>query len=499
MEDLLPFDIPTEKSSIIKVIGVGGGGSNAVNHMFKQGIKDVDFVVCNTDQQALAISPVNIKLHLGKTLTEGLGAGNQPSRGKEAAIENLDDVIQVLEDRTKMAFITAGMGGGTGTGAAPIIAKASKELGILTVGIVTIPFRFEGKKRINQALEGVKEISKHVDALLVINNEKLREIYGELEITDAFSKADNVLTVAAKGIAEIITKEGHVNVDFADVKTVMENSGVAIMGSGQGEGENRAQEAIEEALNSPLLNSNDITGAKNILLNVSFDEAGLKTDELFQMTEHAQKAAGGSADVIWGYNQDKTLGEKLNVTIIATGFETDIIPELYENKSVKNKISSRAKVIEHSIANNVDFEVKYTNDDINIVSNDVKLEKTTKQLIEDEYVSENFHNEITLHKKENKAEHTTDEEEKVRIALERMKLMEKAKRQNQSKNLKNKKVERSAKTIDELENEPAYKRKNLDLSQNSNIRNTEQSRFVLKDDDDDSELSENSFLHDNVD
>jgi len=233
----MPFDLDEKKSSIIKVIGVGGGGSNAVNFMFEQGITDVDFIVCNTDQQALVNSPVPIKLHLGQTLTEGLGAGNKPEKGREAAIENLDDVIKVLGKNTKMVFITAGMGGGTGTGAAPVIAKATKDLGILTVAIITIPFRFEGKRRIDQAVKGVQEISRYVDSLLVINNERLREIYGDVGVTDAFSKADNVLSVAAKGIAEIITKKGHVNVDFADVKTVMTESGVAVLGSAQAEGE----------------------------------------------------------------------------------------------------------------------------------------------------------------------------------------------------------------------------------------------------------------------
>ncbi|RLD69344.1 MAG: cell division protein FtsZ, partial [Bacteroidetes bacterium] len=294
----MPFDLPMEKSSIIKVIGVGGGGSNAVNFMFQQGITDVDFIVCNTDQQSLANSPVPIKLHLGQTLTEGLGAGNDPEKGREAAIENLDDVVKVLENNTKMVFITAGMGGGTGTGAAPVIAKAARELGILTVGIITIPFRFEGKRRIEQAVKGVQEINKYVDSLLVINNERLREIYGDLGVTEAFSKADNVLSVAAKGIAEIITKKGHVNVDFADVKTVMTESGVAILGSAQAEGEERALHAIQEALNSPLLNNNDITGAKNILLNISFGDEDVTVDEIFEITNFVQDAAGNTADIV---------------------------------------------------------------------------------------------------------------------------------------------------------------------------------------------------------
>ncbi|PLX09200.1 MAG: cell division protein FtsZ, partial [Marinilabiliales bacterium] len=247
-EEILNFELPQEQASIIKVIGVGGGGSNAVNHMFKQGIKDVNFVVCNTDSQALTKSPIPIKIQLGASLTEGRGAGNKPEQGRQAAIENLDDVNKVLESNTKMVFITAGMGGGTGTGAAPVIAKAAKEMGILTVAIVTIPFRFEGSRRINQALEGITELKEHVDSLLVINNEKLREIYGDLTFSDAFAQADNVLTIAAKGIAEIITVPGILNVDFADVQTVMTNSGIAVMGSATAEGEGRALEAIKNAL-----------------------------------------------------------------------------------------------------------------------------------------------------------------------------------------------------------------------------------------------------------
>ena len=272
MEDLIHFDLHKHKSSIIKVIGVGGGGSNAVNHMFKQGIKDVDFMVCNTDAQALINSPVPIKIQLGNSLTEGRGAGNKPDVGRQSAIENLQDVIDILAGNTKMVFITAGMGGGTGTGAAPVIAKTAKEMGILTVAIVTMPFKFEGQTRINQAIEGINEIKNYVDSLLVIHNEKLREMFGDLKLSDAFTRADNVLTTAARGIAEIITVHGYINVDFADVQTIMTNSGVAIMGSAIADGENRALEAIQEALNSPLLNNNDIRGDKNILLNITSGE-----------------------------------------------------------------------------------------------------------------------------------------------------------------------------------------------------------------------------------
>jgi len=506
MENLMPFDLPIEKGSIIKVIGVGGGGSNAVSHMFKQGITDVDFIICNTDQQALVSSPVPIKIHLGQTLTEGLGAGNKPERGKEAAIENLDDVLKVLSNNTKMVFITAGMGGGTGTGAAPVIAKAAKELGILTVGIVTIPFRFEGKRRIDQAINGVKEINKHVDSLLVINNERLREIYGNLGISDAFSKADDVLTVAAKGIAEIITKKGHVNVDFADVKTVMVNSGVAIMGSATAEGEGRALKAIEEALNSPLLNSNDITGAKNILLNISFGDVDLKTDELVEITQYAQDAAGHTADIIWGYNRDESLENKINVTIIATGFETDVIPELYVQKPItrqvveiesnKGYISKEVKAEPSLYLDDIEFEITHTKEESNVVLQTPSFKKeVVPEMKEETFIS------TTVEKPKQeviKRENTLDEEERVRKALERMKLMENMKMQ-QKNVYRNKKLEQSAQSIDELESEPAYKRRNTELSQEQSFKGKEISRYTLSDDDDDLDLTENSFLHDNVD
>jgi cell division protein FtsZ len=498
MEDLINFDLPMEKSSIIKVLGIGGGGSNAVNHMYKQGISDVDFIVCNTDQQALINSPVPIKIHLGQTLTEGLGAGNRPEKGREAAIENLEDVQKVLKNNTKMVFITAGMGGGTGTGAAPVIAKAAKDLKILTVGIVTIPFRFEGQRRIDQAINGVREISKHVDSLLVINNERLREIYGDLGISQAFSKADNVLTVAAKGIAEIITKKGHVNVDFADVQTVMSNSGVAIMGSASAEGDDRAKVAIEEALNSPLLNNNDITGAKNILLNISSGEDELTTDELFDITQFAQQAAGNTADLIWGYNQDITLGKKISVTIIATGFKTDIIPELYPQTTKEKEIIDLGKKTIIPITRNyddVEIDITYTTDQESLVFSRESNEKNKVKL------ADKFNEEMGKDSKrelDDIYENTSDEEERIRKALERIKLIEKANPQkNYQRSTKN---DRNSRTIDELENEPAYRRKNIDI-QSYNYKGKEISRYNLSDDDDSDgyDLSENSFLHDNVD
>lgn len=319
----MKFDLPKENSSIIKVLGVGGGGSNAVNHMCKQGIQGVDFIVCNTDQQALDISPVPVKIQLGSTLTEGRGAGSIPEVGKNAALEDLENIKDFLSKSTKMAFITAGMGGGTGTGAAPVIAQAAREMGILTVGIVTMPFFFEGRKRRQQAEQGIEEIRENVDTLLIINNEKLREMCGNLPIAQAFAMADDVLTTAAKGIAEIITRTGYINVDFEDVRTVMTESGVAIMGSAQAEGEDRAIKAVEKALASPLLNDNNIEGARYVLLNITFGNQEVLMDEISDITDYIQEEAGATADVIWGYGMDETLGDQLSVTIIATGFNSN--------------------------------------------------------------------------------------------------------------------------------------------------------------------------------
>lgn len=357
-EDLINFEIPGHRSSIIKVIGVGGGGSNAVNYMYSLGIKDVNFVVCNTDAQALASSQVPIKVRLGETLTEGRGAGNRPERGKQAAIESVQEISRVLEDNTKMVFITAGMGGGTGTGAAPIIAKTAKEMGILTVGIVTIPFRFEGMVRVNQAIDGITEMEKYVDSLLIINNEKLREMYGDLKLSNAFAKADNVLATAAKGIAEIITVHGYINVDFADVETVMKDSGVAIMGSGTGVGEYRAIDAIQAALESPLLNNNNIKGASNILLNITSGIDEITMDEVGQITDYVQEVVGHSASIIWGTGLDESLKDEVVVTIIATGFD-------YNHMMVEASVADAEKKItrlEMDVEGNLRTPISYTED-----------------------------------------------------------------------------------------------------------------------------------------
>ena len=316
------FEMLKEQSAIIKVIGVGGGGGNAVNHMYKQGISGVDFIVCNTDAQALELSPIPNKVQLGASLTEGMGAGADPDVGENSAIESIEDIKRMLGSNTKMLFITAGMGGGTGTGASPVLAKAARELGILTVAIITTPFAFEGKRRRMQAEDGLGELKKYVDSYLVISNDRLRDIFGNLTMTAAFAKADDILTTAAKGIAEIITIPGYVNVDFKDVRTVMNDSGVAIMGNALAEGEDRALKAVEGALASPLLKDNEIEGARYILLNITSGKQEVTMDEVTIITDFIQDKAGLSADLIWGNCIDESMENELSVTIIATGFQT---------------------------------------------------------------------------------------------------------------------------------------------------------------------------------
>ena len=334
VEGLINFNLNEETPTIIKVIGVGGGGGNAVEYMYSKGICDVDFVICNTDYQALQNSPIPYKIQLGKQLTAGHGAGNNPVMGEKSAQESLDDITSLLKKNTKMAFVTAAMGGGTGTGAAPVIAKLSKDMGILTVGIVSIPARFEGPKRLEQAREGLKRLKDNVDCLIVIDNEKIKKIYGSQTISAAFAKANDVLNIAAKGIAEIITLPGYINVDFADVKTVMTDSGVAIMGAAQASGEDRAKRAIAEALDSPLLNNNDILGAKDILLNITSGTDEITMNEMSEITSHIIRKVGNSAAVIWGVGNDPALGDAISVTIIATGFPTSDI-ELFDLSSEK--------------------------------------------------------------------------------------------------------------------------------------------------------------------
>lgn len=345
LADHLDFGEPDRQNSIIKVIGVGGGGGNAVNNMYKQGIHDVSFVVCNTDAQALKDSPVPERLQLG---SEGLGAGNRPEKARQAAEESIDDIKAMLSDGTKMDFITAGMGGGTGTGAAPVIAQVSKELGILTVGIVTIPFKFEGNKKIDQALDGVDEMAKHVDALLVINNERLRKVYPDLSLLNGFAKADDTLSVAAKSIAEIITVRGLINLDFNDVRTVLKDGGVAIMSTGFGEGDGRVRKAIDDALNSPLLNDNDIYNSQKILLSIAFSSEngtdGLAMEEMNEINDFMSRF-GSNFELKWGIAIDNTLEKKVKITILATGFGLNDLEDVasYHSRLDKARANEEAQ------------------------------------------------------------------------------------------------------------------------------------------------------------
>jgi cell division protein FtsZ len=347
------FDLPKNQSNVIKVIGVGGGGSNAINHMFRQGIIGVDFVVCNTDSQALQTSPVPNKIQLGVNLTEGLGAGAKPEIGQQAALESIEEIEKMLDVNTKMVFITAGMGGGTGTGAAPVIAQLAKERGILTVGIITIPFQFEGKNRYDQAMEGVERLRKQVDSLIVINNNKLREVYGNLGFKAGFSKADEVLATASKGIAEVITNHLTMNIDLKDAKTVLSDSGTAIMGSYVASGADRARIAIQSALDSPLLNDNKITGAKNVLLLITFGSDEITIDEISEINEYIQSEAGHNANIIMGIGEDEKLGDSISVTVIATGFNIEQQIEIVnaEPKKIIHSLDGEQKV-EHNLTPN---------------------------------------------------------------------------------------------------------------------------------------------------
>ncbi|MEW5674939.1 cell division protein FtsZ [Flavobacterium enshiense] len=344
----ISFDLPKNQSNVIKVIGVGGGGSNAINHMFRQGIVGVDFVICNTDSQALQNSPVPNKIQLGIGLTEGLGAGANPEVGQQSALESIEEIEKMLDSNTKMIFITAGMGGGTGTGAAPVIAQLAKERDILTVGIVTIPFQFEGKVRSEQALQGVDKLRKHVDSLIVINNNKLREVYGNLGFKSGFSKADEVLATASRGIAEVITNHYALNIDLRDAKTVLSNSGTAIMGSATASGESRAKDAIVAALDSPLLNDNKITGAKNVLLLIVFGTNEITMDEMGEINDYIQTEAGYSANIIMGAGEDESLGDAISVTIIATGFNVEQQAEIVnsEPKKIIHTLEGEQKLVQ---------------------------------------------------------------------------------------------------------------------------------------------------------
>lgn len=558
----MEFELPkSESTSIIKVIGVGGGGSNAVNHMYNQGIKGVDFIICNTDQQALDASPVPTKIQLGLSLTEGRGAGSIPEIGKNAAIENIEELRALLETDTKMVFVTAGMGGGTGTGAAPVIAQIAKDLGILTVGIITVPFSFEGRKRKQQAELGLEELRNSVDTLLIINNDRLRDMFGNLSLGNAFSQADDILTTAAKGIAEVISVTGAINVDFNDVNTVMKDSGVAIMGSAVAEGEERAIKAVEKAMASPLLNDNDIAGAKYVLLNITYGTQEVLMDEIAEITDFIQDEAGSTADVIWGHGHDETLGEGICVTLIATGFKTSPItgfekaPEkkvtvleekrqeiaapitsptsstwneenLSADKAGKEELEDAPFLVTKEVTEVTDTwakkeevvaeeplevqnEVVAEKEEAPVmfnledeVTNEVVAESKEEEIIEETIVAEQApEKEVKKFFLEDDIEEKTtlESEEVVDQGLTAEEQQRKAQeRLNRLKDYTSK--IKSPDGLADLEKEPAFKRRNVSLEDNEHSSDFKQSRFNLNFEDNETRLKDNnSFLHDNVD
>jgi cell division protein FtsZ len=555
------FDIPRDMNSIIKVIGVGGGGSNAVNFMFNQGIKGVDFVVCNTDRQALDISPVPYKIQLGKTLTEGRGAGMLPEVGMNAAFENIEDLREILSKNTKMVFVTAGMGGGTGTGAAPVIAQVAKELGILTVGIVTLPFDFEGKKRRLQADEGLERLRQNVDTLLVINNEKLRTIGKSLTLSEAFQKADNILTVAAKGIAEVIADTGVINVDFNDVNTVLRNSGRALMGSAVASGEGRDLEAVKAAMNSPLLNDHDIHGAKYVLLNITYGDKEVLMDEIMNITDFIQGAAGESAEVIWGHGHDSLLGDNLSITLVATGFSSPeeasyVLPERkvmdldeeqkkeitvpmsspFESNTMTETLDKDPYLkpvadLEPVTATLIEEVAEPISPEVSAVSNEVKFNLFDDESPEDtntltpslewevqptvqptfDFSSEPIAQVTPVHEPVNTVEpgvirHQLDddtEEAPKNYRIQSTVLPEEIAKRNEERAFKIQEITsriQNAESIAEYESQPAYLRRNIEINSEKPSQDNNVSRFGLSGSGNgDSGLRSNSYLHDNVD
>lgn len=524
---MIKFDLPKNQSSIIKVIGVGGGGSNAVTHMFNQGIKGVDFIVCNTDAQAMEISSIPTKIQLGDT---GLGAGSIPAVGRKAATDNIEDIKALLEKNTKMVFITAGMGGGTGTGAAPVIASVAKELGILTVGIVTIPFSFEGRKRLLQAEQGINELRSQVDTLLVVSNDKLRELHGDLKLSEAFNQADNILTTAAKGIAEIVTVTGYINVDFEDVRTVMENSGKAIMGSAMVEGENRAIEAVKEAMASPLLDDNDISGASNILLYIASGTEEISMDEVTEITDYIQNESGQNAEIIWGNGTDEDLGAKISVTIVATGFDSKRKKqgEYDQNKTVYTL--DQTMPVKETIE---EPKVPFTSKKVQLIEKDEPQLKVTEEfespIIESEEErtvifdlnTPDFDkqkdntppqkiqlNEPTLMKRSEKRDESPvfsmknparriEEDKQIQEISE---IEERS--QDRIKKLKDLSVKlKSPRELEKMEKQPAYLRRKVELKEPNPASESLVSKYSLSEDEDQNTTLRlnNSFLHENVD
>jgi cell division protein FtsZ len=579
---MMQFDLPKDQNSIIKVIGVGGGGSNAVNHMYRQGINGVDFLICNTDQQALDASPVPTKVQLGTALTDGRGAGSIAEVGHNAALENYEEIRELLQG-TRMVFITAGMGGGTGTGAAPVIAQIAKEMGILTVGIVTYPFQFEGKKRSKQAEEGITHLRQNVDTLLVVCNDKLREMYGNLSLKEAFAKADDILTTAAKGIAEVITVTGYINVDFEDVRTVMSNSGVAIMGSAKASGENRALRAVQEAMASPLLNDNNIKGANYILLNITSGITEVMMDEIAEITDYIQDEAGSTAEIIWGTGMDETLGDNISVTLIATGFKSStqlgsdleakpakIVHELKKDEPVQKVVTPLfetpapvvavvepvvekvelpvepvvAQVETPEVEEEITFEFEVPREQEEVVKEQVSMSFDIEEPFAEQDQVITFEEENTLPEgwevKTVRSEEVkefvfempsepivakrlfdepvlespvieTPKEPSVISQLKREEFSlsddldtEEQMRQSQERIMRLKALSYRMKTpsgISELENEPAYKRKSVNLEKVPHSSESPVSRYTLSHDEQEGPeiRPNNSFLHDNVD
>ncbi|MEL6123375.1 MAG: cell division protein FtsZ [Bacteroidota bacterium] len=483
----LEFDFKKRNGSIIKVVGIGGGGGNAVANMYREGITGVDFAICNTDNQALENSPVEVRIQLGPHLTEGRGAGSKPEVGKQACLESVDHIKEFLDDGTKMVFVTAGMGGGTGTGAAPIVAKTAKDMGILTVAIVTLPFKFEGMRRQRFAIEGLEELKKQVDAYLVISNDRLFKMHPNLGLSEAFGEADSILTTAAKGIAEIITVWGNINVDFEDVNTVMRGSGVAIMGNAIATGEDRARTSISNAMSSPLLEDNDIRGARHILLNITSGKNEVTMQEIGEITEYVQEEAGYGTNLIWGSCRDESLGDAISVTLIATGFRTSHVAEAtIEDEKVRIPLDESQEMSEE---NGIVFGFDDAADQHTIDFEEDDVRKTIQEMNQSaEYYAPQQRKEVR-----------SIDGDTYQESTEKYQHMEKARRSYMRKNLSMSLDD--PKMISDMENEPAYKRRNVSLDQSKDHTRRPSSGGLEIGTDEDNPLrrSNNTFLHDNVD
>jgi len=486
------FEMNRQNGHIIKVIGVGGGGSNAVTYMYQKGIVGVDFVICNTDIQALEISPVPTKIQLGPNLTKGMGAGNKPEIGRQACIESIDEIRRVIEGETKMLFITAGMGGGTGTGAAPIIAKVARELEILTIGIVTIPFHFEGPKRMRQAIEGLEELKKNTDAIIIINNDKLRSVHASRTISEAFACADDVLTTAAKGIAEIITLPGKVNVDFQDVYTVMKDSGVAIMGAGIAAGEDRALRAVQMALSSEIIEDNNIHGARNILLNITTGKSEMTLEEMYLITEYIQQQAGYGTDLIWGHCHDESYDDQISVTVIATGFQ--------QSGHAANKTEKNIVVLEEDSgpdAEEAGLEpvIKEATDNVPQVDGIADPTQTLVFEVDLEQQSSLARAQI---QQQIDRERQTKEHQK---AIEELQQRYRQKRKQWESNEPPLSVDLDSEEIAKMEKTPAYLRRNVQLEDLPDASTNASDKWTLSIEDEEPIIRKkgNSFLHDRAD